>query len=236
MPVTYHNFGAEEDKMKEMMGLVKSAISNAHGALARVLKQKTLVLMNSKEADVMKKFKDWFGDPAAVADIEEVRGKLRSMDNVLKLGKVLIHYNQNPFPADLTQARDPNPCNTVGENAGAFWWFYNNVTNAYQLKQADRQEAKANEFRIYICPGFWKSAKAKGSLGGVSATGTLRNQSVVGTLVHEISHAAAGTDDEVVGGNKMYGKDNAQTLAQTSPAQARNNAENYGYFCDLFNK
>ncbi|MDE3251081.1 MAG: peptidase M35, partial [Bacteroidota bacterium] len=65
---------------------------------------------------------------------------------------------------------------------------------------------------IWICTGFWNAP----------ATGT---DSKAGTLVHEHSHASAGTED--LGG---YGRTNCQSLAATKPDDAIKNADNYEYF------
>lgn len=47
-----------------------------------------------------------------------------------------------------------------------------------------------------------------------------------GTVVHELSHLVAGTDDYV------YGVEDAQDLAARSPRKAANNADNYEYFVE----
>jgi peptidyl-Lys metalloendopeptidase len=54
-----------------------------------------------------------------------------------------------------------------------------------------------------------------------------------GTVVHELSHVAAGTDDvELSPGVQAYGRRNATLLASQAPDRAANNADNYEYFIE----
>lgn len=53
--------------------------------------------------------------------------------------------------------------------------------------------------------------------------------SQVGTLLHEASHAVGNTED------LEYGPAYCKRLAQHSPAQARRNADNYGFYIESFN-
>jgi peptidyl-Lys metalloendopeptidase len=70
-------------------------------------------------------------------------------------------------------------------------------------------------YNIYLCSVFWR----------VSTTGT---DSKAGTIIHETSHfnVVAGTDDYV------YGQTGAMQLADSSPNQATNNADNHEYFAE----
>ena len=71
---------------------------------------------------------------------------------------------------------------------------------------------------IYLCDGFWSA----GSLGWDSRPGT---------IIHEMSHLKAGTQDHA------YGRDACKTLATNDPASAIENADSYEYFAeDLNNK
>lgn len=70
-------------------------------------------------------------------------------------------------------------------------------------------------YRMHVCNAFWTAP----------STGT---DSRAGTLIHEIMHfrVVADTDDHV------YGQGNARTLAQTNPADAVDNSDNYEYFAE----
>jgi Lysine-specific metallo-endopeptidase/Hemopexin len=70
-----------------------------------------------------------------------------------------------------------------------------------------------NTRKIWLCGAFWTAG----------ATGV---DSKFGTLVHELSHAAASTDDVV------YGQANARDLAATKPDDAIRNADNHEYFAE----
>lgn len=67
---------------------------------------------------------------------------------------------------------------------------------------------------IWLCSAFWTSPD----------TGT---DSRAGTLVHEHSHASAGTDDNAYG---QEGPDGCKHLAITNPARAVNNADSHEYY------
>lgn len=70
-------------------------------------------------------------------------------------------------------------------------------------------------YKIYMCSAFWSAP----------ITGT---DSKGGTIIHETSHfnVVAGTDDVV------YGQSGAQSLADTDPAQAIQNADSHEYFAE----
>lgn len=70
-------------------------------------------------------------------------------------------------------------------------------------------------YTIYMCSAFWSAP----------TTGT---DSKGGTIIHETSHfnVVAGTDDVV------YGQSGAQSLADSDPAQAIQNADSHEYFAE----
>jgi peptidyl-Lys metalloendopeptidase len=67
---------------------------------------------------------------------------------------------------------------------------------------------------IWLCSAFWTSPD----------TGT---DSRAGTMVHEHSHASAGTDDNAYG---QDGADGCKQLALTNPGSAINNADSHEYY------
>ncbi|NTX11647.1 peptidase M35 [Myxococcus sp. CA056] len=74
---------------------------------------------------------------------------------------------------------------------------------------------KNRPYRIYVCNAFWPAP----------ATGT---DSKAGTLIHEISHftVVADTDDHA------YGQSACKNLANSSPTNARDNADSHEYFAE----
>lgn len=70
-------------------------------------------------------------------------------------------------------------------------------------------------YKVYFCRAFWNA----------NETGT---DSRGGTIIHEISHfnAVAGTDDIV------YGQSGAQSLADSNPNDAVQNADSHEYFAE----
>ncbi len=67
---------------------------------------------------------------------------------------------------------------------------------------------------LYVCSLYRNEPDVKGT------------DTKLGTIVHELSHAVAYTDDIV------YGKTNCLNLARSSPSQAIKNADNYHYFSE----
>jgi peptidyl-Lys metalloendopeptidase len=69
---------------------------------------------------------------------------------------------------------------------------------------------------VYYCDAFWRAPNA----GGYDTR--------AGTIIHELSHFnnIGGTNDWV------YGTTAARNLANTNPARAVANADNYEYFCE----
>jgi len=70
-------------------------------------------------------------------------------------------------------------------------------------------------YKVYMCRAFWNANE-------------LGTDSRAGTIIHELSHfnAVAGTDDVV------YGQSGAQSLANSDPDQALNNADSHEYFAE----
>jgi len=70
-------------------------------------------------------------------------------------------------------------------------------------------------YKVYVCRAFWNANE-------------LGTDSRAGTIVHELSHfnAVAGTDDVV------YGQSGAQSLANSDPDGALNNADSHEYFAE----
>lgn len=69
--------------------------------------------------------------------------------------------------------------------------------------------------KVYLCDEFFRAGRV-----GVDST--------VGTIIHELSHLTANTQDHA------YGQIRCRGLATTQAAQARSNADNYQYYCESF--
>ena len=92
---------------------------------------------------------------------------------------------------------------------------------AHGWKLAELTEAlKKDTYKITLCPRFFAALPLDAE----------DRQSRVGTFIHELSHIVGNTEDEVVNGTTMYGRDNARILADRFPDQAVKNAENYGFY------
>jgi peptidyl-Lys metalloendopeptidase len=71
------------------------------------------------------------------------------------------------------------------------------------------------KLEVFLCNLFWSRPD----------TGT---DTKYGTLIHEVSHEAAGTKDYA------YGQTNCKNLALNSPDKAIENADNYQYFAEHY--
>ena len=78
---------------------------------------------------------------------------------------------------------------------------------------------------IYLCKQFF--IDKDGNDTDISGT-----DSMMGTIVHEMSHGAAGIKHATVDGVEMYGQDYCRYLARNYSKKARNNADNYEYFAE----
>jgi peptidyl-Lys metalloendopeptidase len=86
---------------------------------------------------------------------------------------------------------------------------------------------------IHLCGRFFTDPES-GTDTVVSGT-----DSMMGTIVHEMSHLAAGTSDEEDNNgtdpkieSKVYGQARCRRLATENSKKARNNADNYEYFAE----
>lgn len=100
--------------------------------------------------------------------------------------------------------------------------FNEKFTRNYQGREASSQDAAV---MIKLPQRFFTDLERTGS----------DDQTQIETLIHELSHVAAGTKDmnradHTHNPRPCYGRIAALALAQDFPEQARDNAENYGFF------
>jgi hypothetical protein len=234
MALQFVGFGNREDVAKETLKLALSSIANAYGDLVNAVKhaasQVSLNAYASRNPDFRKRYATWFGT-LTPGNVVVVKDNLSAMNTVISKGDVTVGYNANPVPM-AHAAFGHVPC-VPGTNAFAYWWApAAGGGGGLGLKRATYQEATHQPFYMAMCASFFNGANLAGSVGPV------RNQSKNGTLIHEISHLAAGTDDHNVNLNGVVvvanGKEATLELAKTNPGVAIDNAENYGYFCDEY--
>lgn len=232
MAIELIGFGDDEKKRAEAtLALATSSIGRAYAALVGAHKCTTQVSLNaflSRTAKFKKAFTTWFGTPTP-ADVTTVKDNVSAMNTVITKGAIRIRYNANPVPVGHP-AHGTAPCAAL-TNAVAYWWAAN-PAGGLQLQRATYQEAVTVQFYMALCQQFLANAALAGS------TNPVRNQSKNVTLIHEVSHLAAGTDDHnvLMGGVATVANTKAPALelARTNTALAVDNAENYGYFCDEY--
>lgn len=166
-------------------------------------------------------FIKWFAAYNA-ANVAVVLHKINAIHSAVTVGSLWIKScTENE---DIGPPGAPDLACPPGTNAEA-------QTSAGVLDFAASRTKAGYQNSIFICPRMLKGMAMRG----------IRRQNIGGTLIHELSHAIAGTDDVVQGGNSVYGAFAALHLAKFPAgatlsngggvATAMDNAENYGFFC-----
>jgi len=133
-----------------------------------------------------------------------------------KIGRMAYYVNQ--LDVNIAYAGTTLPSTTNAEAT-----HYNaTFTRSYQGREASAADAAV---RIRLPDRFFTQLSRTQS----------NDQTQIETLVHELSHVAAGTkdmerSDHTSNPQPCYGRLAALALAQNFPDQARDNAENYGFF------
>ncbi|MCO1333592.1 M35 family metallo-endopeptidase [Microbulbifer sp. OS29] len=158
--------------------------------------------MSNRDDKTKTLFKKWFGI-ASKEEMEEVSAKIYRMN-----------FYINNLPITLNDAHA-----TLGSNTNAMATHVTSIGKSSYKQRKDH--SSINGVKIDLTDRFFNSLKRIQS----------NCQTQIETLVHELSHLAAGTKDAPNG--SCYGRVNALALASgndTQRAFARNNAENYGFF------
>lgn len=154
-------------------------------------------------------FKKWFGT-ILTKDARDDRGIVPA--NVNRMNYYIKHLVLVISDAGGTLGPTTNAMATH---------FGNNATTSYQDRQA--RSNPATGVKIQLTDIFFNNLRRVQS----------NDQTQIETLIHELSHVAAGTldqDKHPTNPQPCYGRIAATTLAKRYPDQARNNAENYGFF------
>ncbi len=100
----------------------------------------------------------------------------------------------------------------------AIWATLENRSLSFDCACEDEHESSFayvsnREFPIYLCNAFWNA-----SLSGTDSR--------AGTIIHEVSHVVASTDDHA------YGHSECAQLANSDPSTAIDNADSHEYFAE----
>ena len=153
-------------------------------------------------------FKKWFGF-VAEKDAKDQHGKVPSVIE-------RMNYYLTSLPLNIIDAGS-----TLGPNTNAEATHYGDKqTRSYQ----DRATTAANAaVQIALTDRFFNQLTRVQS----------NDQTQIETFIHELSHVAAGVldqDHHATNPLACYGRVNALAMATSHPDQARDNAENYGFF------
>ena len=148
-------------------------------------------------------FKRWFGT-VQNDEFGQVRSVITKMYNALHKSTINFEYNNGGTCNGNVYAEALAPDEPES---------YNDIQNA-------------NDHDMVICPEFFNLNRFEPQ--------NLGDDTQMETFFHELSHLVGGTDDEphpTQVGQKAYGSAAAQQLATANPQSARNNADNYGFYC-----
>lgn len=147
----------------------------------------------------------WFGDTADPW-MTRLQNALNKMASVVNVTDISVGFE------------------SLNDRSGAFAAAYT-PTGGWN-NYADIASAQGRNFKIRLDTA-WNSTPQYRPLGTPA-------DSQFCTLVHELTHLVLGTEDVEKGGVTMYGVDNAKHLASTSAYDAKDNADNWGYFVEEF--
>ena len=160
--------------------------------------------LNHHKNDIRSYIIKWFGKP--FDDLGQVPGIISKMSNGLYASSIRFTYND------------------VGDCDG------NTFAAALAGSSPESyKEISTDTYEMTICPEMFglKIFKEEGD-----------KDTQTQTFLHELSHLVGGTDDEphpdpvkAAAGKEAYGRTAAERLAELNPKSARNNADNYGFFC-----
>ncbi len=194
------------------MGLVCRGLGPADAATVAELGPEIVRVLRRAAAEIEQgrgraESTTWFGDTAAPW-MRRLQAALNKMASVVNTKDINIGF------ATLERRK-------AGSYAAAFrptggWNVYTDLTTAEGRNFTIRLNLRWNSTPLYRTP--------PGTPG----------DSKFQTLVHELTHLILGTEDVRRGGATCYGVAACQALAQASPANAKDNADNWGYFVEEF--
>lgn len=112
---------------------------------------------------------------------------------------------------------------------------HNRSTNADALTQTEMLLEFNNTTEVDVRLNVHFASLPRYVVRGADGIDTSSDQqSQFETIVHELSHGLLATIDVKRGGQTAYGASAAHDLARNSPSNAKQNAENWGFFVEEF--
>ena len=155
-------------------------------------------------------FERWFGSARVVTDLTRVQNVISKMSHALNNTKFTISDCKGTCGATTNaQAHKLLLQDSSGTQQRGKAVSYNTLNTATWIE-------------MDLCDNFFDGLPRIQS----------NDQTQLETFLHELSHLAAGTEDELYLGSEAYGRTAAMGLASNpnTISLARNNAENYGFF------
>jgi len=180
---------------------VKAVVAEAASVMSYIA---TKVCGSNMDSCTRVRFQTWFGHPRD-GKLDRVREVISRMATCLSSSTVRFKYKVG-VPGTFAEALAGNKSDTY--------------------KQLSSETYKMTIYQAFF--GLPRYADVKNN------DVTDMDDSQMETFFHELSHLAGGTDDEDLDdGTKAYGASDAKLLItqDANHSRARNNADNYGFFC-----
>jgi hypothetical protein len=194
--------------------------STFHDAIRRAcleVKRRSELAQQISRPKTRRALEEWFGD----ADIPEVWANLARLDKVIRdsnrtvtfvnaVGKVIrVEYNPDNIAQPPVFSTKPP---TLKEMRGVYAWVYPTLPQTTGTGNGDHSGPlfhTGSGMRLYL--GYQIVTKAP-----------IKDDELVQTIYHELSHKVIGTNDH------EYGRNESKSLI--GDGRALKNADNYGYF------
>ncbi|WP_158502075.1 M35 family metallo-endopeptidase [Vitiosangium sp. GDMCC 1.1324] len=223
MAITWF-FGADETS--------KNTTSTTVTAAMKALQDADNALANPTAGPAAAALATWFGGGIATKSdrIEKLRSNIRTMRACLNSWNVSI-TSGGADPNTNAACFQPVFITKLGRQEQS-WVIIQAVaakggSQKVDLPGGDSLMPQDARFAITVYNNFLNMP-----LDGAHLAVSAHQQDRIETLIHEMSHAIAGTKDQVLANHTAaYGRANAIALVAEDPAKAFDNAENWGLFC-----
>lgn len=163
------------------------------------------------------RYRRWFGASSSangIARFNKVKDKFKKIHDALCVKPLMLYYRG-------AGAVGPNDCAEGVPSISEQSFFGAAYPNGAPAPAFDPKYT-----HMFLGAAYFKSASLYG------------NDAMAGVIIHELSHAIVGTDDHdhPVNGKTCYGHPLCKDIAINYPALAIDNADNYEFFCEEYQK
>ncbi len=187
----------------------QNKVSNRIASVGPIIKAGARVLSDTSNIQNKKLFTKWFGSKGENEDYEPVARNMQIISEGHRSGTVLVVHHIEFITQKHLAA---NYCEGKLAEGSFGPAKYSEIAENFQV--------------LMLCPEFWNLPI------NYRGRGETPQQTQMGTLMHEMTHMFANTDDKGYDGtdNTAYGSVNCIRTAKRSVSRARMNAENYCFY------